>query len=111
MVTVNSEMQGAVQVVQVDGRLDGFAAPQLETELQNAIKNKHNKIVVDLTKTEFLSSAGMRALLHARQQVQDKRGDLRLVGPSPYIFESLQLVGLDKLFKIFPTTAEALAGF
>lgn len=111
MVTVNSERQGNVEVVKVEGRLDGFAAPQLDAQLQDAIKNKRTKIIVDLSKTEFLSSAGMRALLNARLEVQDKRGELRLVGPSPYILESLQLVGLDKLFKIYDTPQQALAGF
>jgi anti-sigma B factor antagonist len=111
MVTINSQMQNNVAVISVGGRVDGFSAPQLETALQEAISAKHYKIVVDLTSTEFMSSAGMRALLKARMDAQDKKGELRLASPSSFILDSLKLVGLDKLFKIFDTTDAALAEF
>ncbi|SRR5581483_9377694 len=111
MVNVASETQGNVQVISIGGRVDGFSAPQLDEALQAAIKAKHYKIVVDLTGTEFLSSAGMRALLKARQEVQDRHGELRLVNPSQFISDSLKLVGLDKLFKIYPNLQAALVGF
>jgi anti-sigma B factor antagonist len=109
MVSIQSQLQNNVQIIRVNGRVDGFSAPQLETELQNAIQAKHYHILVDLSGTEFLSSAGMRALLHARQQLQDKHGNLVLVNPSDYLLESLKLVGLDKLFKIYDSEQAALA--
>lgn len=111
MVNVSSETQGNIAVIGVSGRVDGFSAPQLDDALQGAIKAKHNKIVVDLGKTEFMSSAGMRALLKARLEVQDKNGELRLAGPTDYLLDSLKLVGLDKLFHIYPSRETALAGF
>ncbi len=111
MLTVNTETQGNTQVISVNGRVDGFTAPQLDEALQNAIKAKHYKLVVDLSDTTFMSSAGMRALLSARLAVQDKNGDLRLAGASDYLLDSLKLVGLDKLFKIFPTRDAAATSF
>jgi anti-sigma B factor antagonist len=111
MLTVNSETQSNVQVINVNGRVDGFSAPQLDEALQSAIKAKHYKIVVDLQDTEFLSSAGMRALLKARVEVQDKKGDLRLANPSDFIMDALKLVGLDKLFKIYDSRQSALTSF
>lgn len=111
MLTINSEMHGKIPVIAVNGRVDGFSAPQLESALQDALRAKHYKAVVDLAGTEFLSSAGMRALLKARMEMQDKNGELRLAGPSPFILDSLKLVGLDKLFKIYDTRQAALTGF
>lgn len=111
MLTINSEQQGHVSVIAVKGRVDGFSAPQLETALQDVIKAKQYKIIVDMSETEFMSSAGMRALLKARMDTQDKKGELRLAAPTPFIMDSLKLVGLDKLFKIYDTRDAALAGF
>jgi len=110
-VNITSELQGNVQIISVTGRVDGSSAPQLDEALQAAMKAKHNKIMVDLSGTDFMSSAGMRALLKTRQEVQDRHGELRLVNPSPFISDSLKLVGLDKLFKIFPNREAALQGF
>lgn len=111
MVNITSETQGNVVVIGVSGRVDGFSAPQLDDALQNAIKARHYKIVTDLKGTDFMSSAGMRALLKARLEVQDKNGELRLAEPSDYLLDSLKLVGLDKLFHIYASREEALKGF
>lgn len=111
MFNVTSETKNNVTVIGVQGRVDGLTAPQLDDALQDAIKAKHYKIVTDLSDTDFMSSAGMRALLKARLEVQDKKGELRLAGPSDYLLDSLKLVGLDKLFHIFANTDDALKGF
>src|SRR5262249_2890469 len=111
MISINSQMQGNVEVISVSGRVDGFSAPQLDDALQNAVKAKHYKLVVDLHDTEFMSSAGMRALLKARLEVQDKKGELRLANPSPFILDALKLVGLEKLFKIYNSRPAALVDF
>ncbi|MBI4674433.1 MAG: STAS domain-containing protein [Chloroflexi bacterium] len=111
MATVNSQMHGNIPVISVNGRVDGLSAPQLESALQAALDARHYKVVVDLADTEFLSSAGMRALLKARMEMQDKKGELRLAAPSTFILDSLKLVGLDKLFKIYDSSQAALAGF
>lgn len=111
MLKITAQPHGNVKVISVGGRVDGFSAPELENALQAAINEKHYKLVVDLGGTEFMSSAGMRALLKARMEAQDKKGELRLAAPSTFILDSLKLVGLDKLFKIFDTTEAALAGF
>ena len=111
MVNITSETQGNVAVIGVSGRVDGLTAPQLDDALQNAIKAKHNKIVTDLSGTDFMSSAGMRALLKARMDLQDRHGELRLAAPTDYLLDSLKLVGLDKLFHIYKTRADALKEF
>jgi anti-sigma B factor antagonist len=111
VVNITSQNEGNVTVIGVSGRVDGLTAPQLDDALQNAIKARHYKIVTDLSGTEFMSSAGMRALLKARLEVQDRNGELRLAGASDYLLDSLKLVGLDKLFHIFPTRQDALKGF
>lgn len=108
---ITSQQQGNVSIIAVQGRVDGFSAPELETALQEVIKAKRYKIVVDLAETEFMSSAGMRALLKARMDTQDKKGELRLAAPTTFILDSLKLVGLDKLFKIYDTRDAALEGF
>lgn len=111
MITVQSQTQGNVEIIDVGGRVDGFAAPQLDEALQSAIRSRHYKLVVDLADTEFLSSAGIRALLKARIDLQDKGGMLRLAAPSEFINDSLKLVGLDKLFAVYDSRQAALADF
>lgn len=109
--SIKNEVHDNKELIRVTGRIDGLSAPDLENALQAAIKAKRFKIVVDFTETEFLASAGMRALLHARQQVQDHKGDVRLARLSPFISDAFKLVGLDKLFKIYDSPEAALDSF
>ncbi len=113
MLTVQKEAVGPVDVIEVKGRVDGSTAPQLDDALQESLKKGRYRIVVDFSETSFLSSAGMRALLRARQQVQDRRrhGDVRLAKMSPFIQDAFKLVGFDKLFKIYEDREAALNSF
>lgn len=111
MLTIQTETQGNVDVVRVIGRVDGSTAPQLDQALQGLIKQKRYNIVVDFTRAEFLASAGMRALLYARQQAHEHKGDLRLAGLSPFIQDALELVGFEKLFQIYQSPKAAIASF
>jgi anti-anti-sigma factor len=111
MLTIEKESIGPVDVVQVKGRVDGFSAPQLDQALQDSIKNKRYHIVVDLAETDYLSSAGMRALLHARNEATQKHGDVRLANLSEFIHEALNLVAFDKLFKIYDSRDAGVKSF
>lgn len=111
MLDIQSLRQGDVTIITLKGRVDGSNAPQLEVALQNALVAKQYKIVVDLSETSFVSSAGMRALLKARSETQDKRSELRLAALTPFILDSFKLVGLDKLFKLYDSRQAALADF
>lgn len=113
MFAIRKEEAGRVDVIHVAGRVDGFSAPQLDEALQQSIKGKRHRIVVDFTETEFISSAALRALLRARQAVHERRrrGDVRLAGLSPRLLEAVQLVGFNTLFGIYPDPKTALDSF
>ncbi len=113
MFAVRKEEAGRVDLIHVVGRVDGFSAPQLDDALQQSIKDKRYRIVVDFGETEFLASAALRALLRARQSVHERRrrGDLRLACLSPRLQEEFQLVGFNTLFLIFPDGKTAIDSF
>ncbi len=53
------------------------------------------RLVLDLRKLDYLSSAGLRQLVYAQQKLSD---DVRivLVGASPRVTQTIQLVGFDQ---------------
>jgi anti-sigma B factor antagonist len=113
MLSIRKEQEGPVDVIHVNGRVDAFSAEQLDQALQESIKSKRYRIVVDFSETEFLASAGLRALLRARQQVHEGRrnGDVRLTNLSERLSEALKLVGFHSLFKIYGNRQEAVGSF
>jgi N-acetylglucosaminyldiphosphoundecaprenol N-acetyl-beta-D-mannosaminyltransferase len=66
------------------------------------------RLVVDLSDTVFLASAGMAALIRLDRTTRDSGGELRVAGCSPDVLRTLKLVKLDAILKVFPTAAEAM---
>ncbi|MGE5262221.1 MAG: STAS domain-containing protein [Acidobacteriota bacterium] len=101
-----------VDLVEIDGRIDSSTAPQLEQALANIIKEGRFRIVVDMSETDFMSSAGLRALLSALKQVRRfNRGDVRLSNMPDRIKKAFDLAGLLEVFKVFDNSVDAVGSF
>jgi len=101
----------SVSIMEVKGRVDSSTAPELDSALTNLLNNNKNKIVLNLQAVDYLSSAGLRALVKALKDAQKSGGDLRLASVSEPIEVILRTVGMMQMFKLFSTSEEAAAGF
>lgn len=103
-----------VQLLEVSGRVDSTTAGQLGDALNETIDTGKSRVVLDLSKVEYMSSAGLREMVSALKRVQGlpgSGGDVRIANPSERVREVLELAGLDEIFKIFPTQVEAVGSF
>jgi len=100
-----------VSVMNVKGHVDSNSAPELDGALESLLKAEKNQIVLNLESVDYLSSAGLRALVKALKGAQQSGGDLHLAAVSEPIEVILRTVGMLQMFKMFPTTEDALAGF
>lgn len=109
---VNVREYKRVDLVEVAGRVDSGTAPQLEQALKKIIKDGRYRIVVDLSETEFMSSAGLRALLSALKEVRRfNRGDVRLSSMPDKIKKAFDLAGFLELFKVYDNAVDAVGEF
>jgi anti-sigma B factor antagonist len=106
-----SEAAESVTVLTVKGRVDSESAPELDSALSKLLNENKNKIVLNLQGVDFLSSAGLRAMVKALKEAQKSGGDVRLATVSSPIEVILRTVGMLQMFKLFSTTEEAAAGF
>ena len=100
-----------VPIMNVKGRVDSNSAPELDSALENLLKSEKNRIVLNLEAVDYLSSAGLRALVKALKDAQQAGGNLHLAAVSESIEVIFRTVGMMQMFKMFPTNEEALAGF
>jgi len=111
-VRITTKEYKRVDLVAVEGRVDSSTAPQLEKALQKIIDAGRYRIVVDLSGTDFMSSAGLRALLTALKQVRRfNRGDLRLAAMSSKVKKAFELAGLTVVFQLHDDSVDAVASF
>lgn len=110
MININVSMHDKVTLIEVSGRIDSMNANQLGEALATEIGNGHNQMVLDLANVEYMSSAGLREIVSALKKVR-ANGDLRLAQPSSRVREVLEMAGLDTIFRIYGTQAEAVGSF
>ena len=99
-------------LLSITGKVDSFTAPDL-TKAIDAINNEGRfKIVLDLSKMEYMSSAGFRALLLGQRTCKRfNRGEIVLAGVPKKIMDALELTGFTPLFKIFDEVTPAVGFF
>jgi len=95
-------------VIRVTGRVDSNTSPEFDAKLKEYINNNRVYLVLELDKTDYLSSAGVRALISAQKAVKPKGGKIVLANPSEKVRDVLKLAALESLFPIYDNTEEAV---
>jgi anti-sigma B factor antagonist len=108
---ITTHDNGAVSVVAVSGRVDSATAPDLENALKKLVDAEKTQLVLDLMDVEYMSSAGLRAMVSTLKSVKRVNGDLRVANPSPRVEEVLRLAGLTSIFSIYRSRDEAVGSF
>lgn len=95
---INKTTQDSTLMIALEGRLDTTTAPQLEAELKQSIAG-NTELILDFTKLEYLSSAGLRVLLTA-QKVMNKQGKMVVRGVNDVIAEVFEVTGFADILTI-----------
>ncbi len=96
-----------VWLVGVDGRLDQTLNPKLEEVLNELLDNDHFHLLVDLSRTTYINSGGLRCLVSAWRRAKANEGSLTLCGLNSRLQEIFSMVGFDKVFEIDEDCAQA----
>jgi anti-sigma B factor antagonist len=96
-------------LVGVKGKVDSYTAPELIKAI-TAINNQGRfKIVIDMSKLEYMSSAGFRALLLGQRTCKRyNRGEIVLSGVPKRIMDAFDLTGFTPLFKFYDDITSAV---
>ena len=84
--------------VTVEGRLDAAQAVKAQTFLDKV----DGQCVLDLTKLQYISSAGLGVLLKTHKRLMGSGSGIKLINVSHHIHDIFRYSGFDKLFEIVP---------
>ena len=108
---IQTKQAGEIVVVSVAGSIDALTSPRLAEFLSEQIGAGHTRLVADLAGVEFMSSAGLRAILAALKESRQGGGDLRIAGALPNVQKVLKMSGFTTILKTYTSTDDALASF
>jgi stage II sporulation protein AA (anti-sigma F factor antagonist) len=101
--------EGDVVVATLAGRLASSSAPSAEEQLTGLIGSGAPRLAIDLSKLNYISSAGLRVLLVVARKVQQAHGKLALFGLAPGVHDVFSISGFDTIFTVRDDAAAALA--
>ena len=103
------ENAGMVAVVAISGRIDSNTSPELARVLTDTIASGNARLVLDLTATQYLSSAGLRILLLTAKQIEKVSGRFVIHGLCDRVRDVLDLSGFLSELKVCGDRTEAVA--
>lgn len=95
-------------VLEVRGRLDALTAGALEEECDTWIKKGEKDLLLDLGGVDYISSAGLRAILLIGRKLQAISGALRFCNLGGMVKEVFSISGFNSMFSIYASLPEAL---
>ena len=96
-------------MVTAAGEIDITNAESLRDALLSALNAGALGLVVNMTATTFLDSAGVTALVRASRRAAATEATVRLAVTAPSVLRVLNLVGIDRLIEVHPSVADAVA--
>lgn len=96
-------------VISVSGRLYAVTAPDYEKKIRELIDGGNRYFVVDFEKLDYISSAGLRALLLMAKLLKEKGGKMCLANVAGDVLSVFEMSGFTEIFKIEDSVATALA--
>lgn len=105
---IQEQTEGNLTILRPEGRIDAAALPEFSAHLNRVIRDGANKVLIDFSKCDYMSSAGIRALLEGYKQMEDKKGQLAFCSVNSNLMELFEVVSLDKVFTIYTTEFDAL---
>lgn len=104
---VNIRHRGRTTILDVDGQITFESTPGLREHLLGALKQK-GAVLVNLSQVAYMDSSGIATLVEGLKVAQTQKASFGLCGLTKNTRSVLELVRLDKVFKIFESEDDAL---
>lgn len=105
--SITNLKRGSTTVLFLEGSIDGKTAPIFRDNLRPILENADD-VVLDLSKVDYLSSAGLRLMLLIYREFAAKNKKLVLAGMSQEIKEVMSYTGFLNLFELAPSYVQKL---
>jgi anti-sigma B factor antagonist len=97
-----------VAIVEPHGFINAHTVRQFEGALENLVQAGKFTILLNCLGLNYISSAGLGAIMGLIETVRDNDGDILLSDLQENVYTIFDTLGFTQLYRVFPTEAEAL---
>ena len=88
---IERQLSGDTLTLSLEGRLDTMTSPELEKELNSSLDSAQS-LILDFSKLDYISSAGLRVLLYAHKAMSGK-GGMKVTNVNEIVQEVFEVTG------------------
>jgi anti-sigma B factor antagonist len=96
-------------VLPLEGHIDLHVSTKVADSIAALVQEKPARLVVDLSRVNYIDSSGLAVLINGMRDVEDYGGIFMLAGVREEVRPILETARLENFFLIFPSVDEALA--
>ena len=89
-----------VTIVMIPQRFDTNTAPGMESDLKAILTGSPKKMIFDFSKTDYIASAGLKAILLITRDLMKTGGQVALTGLKPAVYKVFDMAGFTSIFTI-----------
>nr|MBP7654165.1 STAS domain-containing protein [Candidatus Dependentiae bacterium] len=94
---ITKNIQNNIIEIMVEGRLDAYWSEHLSRELSEILRTGADKIYLNMSKINYISSAGVRILIQYSKKIKELNGEFSITEPSEPVKSVLEMTGLDSI--------------
>ena len=108
---IRVDNKSGLVVCHVTGEIDINTSPEIKKALDKLLAKKSPKIVINLSKVNYVDSSGLATLVEILKNMRSYGGRVRLTNLSSKVKSLFEITKLDKLFEIIAEEDEAVSTF
>lgn len=109
---LQTSQQDGLSILTLEGFVDAHTAPQFESAVQTEMDAGRTKIIVDCSKLNYISSAGLGVFMSFIEELREIGGDIKICGLTPKVKHTFDILGFQDIFDMvddLPTAAQRFA--
>ena len=105
---ISQQREGDVVVLRPVGQLDNETSLAFQTQLMEAVGEGSGRVLIDFTGVDYISSAGLRALMTASKKTKAGGGRIAVAVLNNMVKEIYEISRFTLVVPAYDTSAEAI---
>ncbi|MBR6021003.1 MAG: STAS domain-containing protein [Kiritimatiellae bacterium] len=103
------ETVDGIQVVRIAGPIDSVTHDEFKTFLEPLVNQKRARIVLDCTGVTYINSKGLALIGRCQRLILQNLSFMAVAGLNKRITKTIELLGLSRVVKLYPSVPDAMA--
>ena len=96
-----SEFDNGISLIKLTGKLDIIGVGEVETKFAGYCAGDNVRIIVDMSKVDFLASIGIRLLTVNAKSLASRKGKMVILNPTTDVQKVLEITGIPSIIPIY----------